>query len=257
MNRLIIDLGNSRLKWMLSDGEQAPSPAAITLQEAPLNRLLDHHWRSLPPPGQVIVSSVADKETNTSLSLWCKEQWRTTPRFLQSCAYARGVSNAYREPARLGVDRWAALVAAFSLWPGEPLCIADCGTAVTFDALNGDGRHLGGLILPGLALMRHALSDGTAGILESISPLPGKEWLGRSTESGIALGCIRAITTLLEQGAARLGKTAKTEVRCLLTGGDAPLLLPYLSKRWQHHPNLVLEGTRLLAEDETCTLCKP
>ncbi len=253
MKRLLIDLGNSRLKWAVAEGDRlVTAPESLALQGTPLTERLAQRWRHLPPPDQIAVSSVAGPEADNALARCCAERWGITPRFLRSTARARGVVNAYPDPARLGIDRWAALIAAHTRWPGETLCVADCGTAVTFDALEGNGRHLGGLILPGLTMMQHALSAGTAGASPGPSPLPDQDaWLGRSTDEGILLGCIGAITAILERNAARLGKQTKSEVRCLLTGGEASRLLPYLSERWQHSPALVLEGTGILAENET------
>jgi len=230
MSLLLVDLGNSRVKWMWSTDGGATTARAVSRRDHPLSELWERCWEGLPTPNGVVAASVAGEAIDASLSRWCEARWGLTPHFLSSTVAAHGVSNAYRDPAKLGVDRWAALVAAHTAWPGRTLCIADCGTAVTFDALEGNGQHLGGLILPGLT--------------------PERGWLGRDTESGIGLGAIRAITATLEQSATVLGNETQTEVTCLLTGGDAPHLLPHLGKRWQHQPTLVLEGVRILAEEE-------
>ena len=251
MSLLLVDLGNSRVKWMWSADGGATTARAASRRDHPLSELWERCWEGLPTPRGVVVASVAGEAIDASLSRWCMARWGLAPRFLSSTVAAHGVSNAYRDPAKLGVDRWAALVAAHTAWPGTTLCIADCGTAVTFDALEGNGQHLGGLILPGLTLMQRALSSATAGIESEGSSSPERGWLGRDTESGIGLGAIRAITAALEQSATELGNETQTEVTCLLTGGDAPRLLPHLGDRWQHHPTLVLEGARILAEEET------
>ncbi len=256
MKQLIIDLGNSRLKWMVYDNARPGTPSAAILCESPFVELLNHRLGKLPRPHQVVICSVADKKNNTLISQWCTKNWGLTPLFLRSKPSACGVSNAYQDPGQLGVDRWVALIAAHSLWPNETLCIADCGTAVTIDGLEGSGQHLGGLILPGLTLMQHALQEGTTGIQCKETPLPDLSPFGNSTESGISLGTLRAITSTLERCVTELGNTAKTEVRCVITGGDAPRLLPHLERKWWHHPTLVLEGARILAANETSTAYK-
>jgi len=135
------------------------------------------------------------------------------------------------------------------LFPGQAVCIADCGTATTIDALDRGGQHLGGVILPGLKLMQASLQSGTAEItLQNSNPASDNSRFGRDTGSAVILGCHYAVTGAMKQMAGKLGKTAESEVICIITGGDAAQLLPYLDDKWQHRPELVLEGARILAD---------
>ncbi len=252
MNWLIIDFGNSRIKWAEWNGKRIKPAGTIEYRNRPLSQLWKQCWINRPPPQRVIVTSVAQQQANESLSAWCNKTWGIPAEFLHSSAQACGVSSGYREPLRLGVDRWAAIIAAHHLFPGQTVCIADCGTATTIDALDSNGQHLGGLILPGQRLMQHSLYSGTARIgLPDSNPESENLSFGEDTSSAVTLGCRYALVGAMEQMAAKLGKTAESEVVCIITGGDAVQLLPYLDGRWQHRSELVLEGARILADNNT------
>ncbi len=254
MNWLIIDFGNTRLKWAQWNDNQLGPENAIEYGCYSLQQLWNQCWGNLTHPQRVIVVSVAEQRANRSLSAWCDETWGIPAEFLHSSAWACGVSNGYQNPSRLGVDRWAALIAVQQRFPGQTVCIADCGTAVTIDALDGNGQHLGGVILPGLNAMRASLQSSTAGInLQESPPISESGDFGRDTESAITLGCLCAITGAMAQTAGKLGKTAESEVICIITGGNAEQLFSCLDGKWQHRPKLVLEGAMILADNNTTT----
>ncbi|HFC53183.1 MAG TPA: type III pantothenate kinase, partial [Gammaproteobacteria bacterium] len=133
-------------------------------------------------------------------------------------------------------------------FPGRAVCIADCGTAVTIDCLDGGGRHEGGVILPGLTLMQESLYAATAGLAPQCPSELERGRLGRDTASGIFLGCRHALAGAMERVAAESSEEGGAPV-CLITGGAAPALLPYLDSRWQLRSHLVLEGARILAQE--------
>ncbi len=253
MNWLLIDIGNSRLKWADWRGAQLTAGGAVEYQGRPLPQLWEQCWRGRGEPQRVVAISVAGDQVNRSLSQWCSRTWGVVVEFPDSQPRACGVINGYREPARLGVDRWAALVAVHSLFGRQAVCVADCGTALTVDMLDPCGRHLGGIVLPGLTAMRSSLQRSTAGI----GPLQGRsaaenEEPGRDTESAVMLGCFYAASGAMERAAGRLRRIAEataSDVRCVITGGDARQLLPHLRGQWHYRPQLVLEGARVLAED--------
>ncbi len=252
MNWLIVDVGNSRLKWARWNGSRIEPEGAIEYRNHALPQLWEQCWDNRARPDRIIVASVAPPQVDSSLSEWCHSAWHIPAEFLRSNARTRGVSSAYREPTRLGIDRWAALIAAHHIFPEQAICIADCGTAATIDALDGNGQHLGGIILPGLKLMQASLPSGTAGIDAQKNPSRSESGLfGQDTGSAITLGSHYAITGAMEQAAGKLGKTTGSEVICIITGGDAGQLLPHLDSRWQHRPELVLEGARILADNNT------
>jgi len=169
MGFLAIDIGNTRLKWALY---AAPHPGATLLHHGAtfleaIDELAETAWSGLPEPSSMLGSIVANegirRRTEEQLELWDVE-----PRWVVSSASAGGVTNGYDHPNRLGVDRWVAMIGArqrvLARGPALPVLVVMVGTAVTVDALDVDGRFLGGLILPGFGLMLRALEMGTAGL---------------------------------------------------------------------------------------------
>lgn len=160
----------------------------------------------------------------------------------RSTAAALGVSNAYEQPERLGVDRWLSLLAAHRYYPGKR-CIVDCGTAITVDILD-QGRHLGGLIAPGLATMRKSLHSETAALdaVDCSSDLH----FARHTAAAITGGTLMAAIGLIRSAMQRLAG----DYRLLLTGGDAELLAAKLELPLIVDRDLVLKGLSVLADTE-------
>jgi type III pantothenate kinase len=241
MRTLLLDLGNTRLKWKIFNESDRGA--------------LTHHsdaacWQplwSLAKPDQVLLASVQSERAANLLAL-IKQEWaiqpvqvRTPARF--PCADGREWVNAYSEPARLGVDRFLAMIAAMKLAGDQRLCVSMVGTAQTIDVVDALGKHLGGLILPGPNLMRTTLHQNTAAL-----PLVDREetntpWLGTNTESGIAIASLRA-------GAALLGQVcAEHQVaHCLISGGAAKAMIVASKLAAVVHEELVLTGLECWAD---------
>jgi type III pantothenate kinase len=154
--------------------------------------------------------------------------------WLASSAAACGVSNGYDTPQQLGTDRWAALIAARALHAG-PAVVVMAGTATTIDALDAGGIFRGGLILPGLTLMRAALAGNTADL-----PHATGHYRPQPTNTGDAIvsGAIHATLGAIE----RIRATLDDNALCLLSGGAAGELAPQLGLPHRLIDNLVLEG---------------
>lgn len=231
---LAVDAGNSRIKWGLRDGDTWTAVGAVPGGDtAALSRV----WQDLPHPAKAVVSNVAGEETRARLSLalapLCDEVLWASAQSAQC-----GVANGYRTPSQLGSDRWAALIGTRSLVQG-PCLVACAGTAFTADALDADGRFLGGIIVPGLRLMQQALAQNTAalGAVDGVfAPFPDNT--ADAMRSGALLALAGAVEQMLSQLEAQTGKCP----RCILSGGDAPALLPLLPPSAQQVENLVLEG---------------
>jgi type III pantothenate kinase len=148
-----------------------------------------------------------------------------------------GLVSCYAQPARMGVDRWLAMLGARQASSG-PLCVIDAGTAITLDLVAAQGRHEGGYILPGADLMRRALTADTGQIqvdaLDAPTLIPGSD-----TQTCVNAGGWRAVI-----GAVQSVLADYPEHRALLTGGLAPVLLE-MGLSATHHPHLVMEGLRL------------
>lgn len=241
---LLVDAGNSRLKWAAWQDGRWIDRGAVPVSQAdePAAR-----WTELDPEW-VGVSCVAGAEVRGVLEGVFRELG--VPVFwLASRAEGHGIRNGYAQPEQLGSDRYATLIACQRLGL-TPCVVAGIGTAVTVDALTGEGEFLGGLILPGLGLMRAALCEGTAGVRTAAGAFMG-EAAGFPTatdsgvETGIRLAVAGAIRAMCQRLCARLGR----EVGVVLTGGDAALLAGDLAMPVQVRDDLVLEGLRWVAED--------
>ncbi|MGH8127118.1 MAG: type III pantothenate kinase [Gammaproteobacteria bacterium] len=239
---LIVDLGSTQVAWRGPDGfgvavhEGRPGEVLVARLGAPF-------------PQRVVVGSVAAAEVTEVLCSTLRRCWNTTPELLRSTAEAGGVRNGYRDPAQLGVDRWAAVVAAFYVH-GGPLLVADCGTALTLDYVDADGVHHGGLIAPGLGAMRAALVRNTRLTVQAIDgDIQDIPAFGQDTPAAVAAGCMEAVTGLLERVQARVSAAEKSPCRLFITGGDAETILAHLASPWQPMPHLVLDGLGLLARE--------
>ena len=237
---LCIDCGNTRLKWGLHDGRQWLKQAALPLDE--LYRL-QREFAGLPRPSKVFACSVAGDEArgaveSTVVALGLTVTW------LSSQAKQCGVTNTYAIPAQLGADRWAALIGARHLFQGDCL-VVNAGTATTIDVLDRNGVFQGGLILPGITLMRASLALNTARL-----PLADGEYqpLPRNTADAIASGALLATAGAIARMYAHLA--AGEGSTCLLTGGAAAALLPLLEVPWRAVDQLVLEGLKRIAQVE-------
>jgi type III pantothenate kinase len=239
---LAIDAGNTRTKWGVFDeaGEMAAQGAVDNSQ---LDRLaLDGAaWIGCR---RAVVSNVADGEVEQQLQTLLEAQ-QLPALWVKSEAAACGVINNYARPGQLGTDRWAALVAAWNLCR-EPCVVATAGTALTVDALSADGVFLGGLIVPGLQMMRESLAAGTAGL-----PLARGNLCEYPTGTADAIysGAINAMAGAVERMCARLEERENRPSRCLLSGGDAAMIIPALHRPAEIADNLVLQGLFLIERE--------
>jgi type III pantothenate kinase len=241
---LLVDLGNSRLKWAC----RAPGvwdTGAVSHRQRDMAQVLDEAWRGLAGPEKIVMASVAGADARSALETWTVRHWGVAPQGVTARSRQAGVINGYREPERLGPDRWAALIGARAL-TDRPACIVDCGTAVTVDALSADGVFVGGMIFPGLSLLRQGLAAGTAGLAAS----PGEAVPGcaRSTADGIAAGTLFGLAGAVERLIRECRRVLDGPVQVFLTGGDAALLRAQLESPVIEVPDLVLKGLARLTE---------
>src|SRR5688572_12793185 len=158
---LAIDAGNSRVKWGWHDGSDWTSIATVSLIEfAATSDHINPFSVTHEDPERIIISNVAGEGAHHLLINWTSI-FDVEPLWLRAEAERCGVRNLYERPEQLGPDRWAALIAARALHPSGPALVVNAGTATTVDMLSGDGRFLGGAILPGVELMRFVLHEHT------------------------------------------------------------------------------------------------
>jgi type III pantothenate kinase len=157
-----------------------------------------------------------------------------------------GLRNNYRNPAQLGCDRFASAIGAHALFPGKPLIVATCGTATTLDAVTADGVFLGGMILPGLGLMATSLARNTAQLPQVAQHIAISKPFADNTDDAIVSGCIAAQVGAIERAVAAHAMQSGT-VQCVLSGGAAAMIAPYLSIPHDRVDNLVLIGLQTVA----------
>ncbi|HEY8683844.1 MAG TPA: type III pantothenate kinase [Rhodanobacter sp.] len=237
--RLLLDLGNTRLKWALQQQSGAwLAQGAVGWQED-MAALLMPLWTVLPQPSLVAAASVVDIEREAQVAAVVFHLFSVEQTWVRTPASACGVHNAYAEPQRLGVDRFLAMVAAHAEGY-SPCVLAGVGTALTLDALAADGRHLGGLIAPGPQLMQQSLLGATARVRPE---RPGNILeLADNTADALASGCWQAAAALIERFATRMAGQLDGTSTLILAGGDAAQLLPLLSLPAQLTQDSVLRG---------------
>lgn len=242
---LLIDAGNTRVKWALA-GAEAPGdwPAHGAVPHDALSQCAAQ-WQGVPLV-RVLVSNVAGTAMAIRIAAALAEA-RVRPETIEwfgSVPARAGIVNDYRQPAQLGCDRFAALIGARYRFPAEPLLVVGCGTATTIDALDASGRFAGGMILPGPGLMAQALAQHTAQ-LPAVAAAAPPAIFADNTEDAIASGCLHA-----QAGAIALARQAMPGARCLLSGGAADSIAPLLASPVERIDHLVLLGLHVAALSE-------
>lgn len=242
---LLIDIGNSRMKWAkLQQGELSGYGSCDYRVVTDWASLFEHH----ESPEAVFVASVAAEEVFEQLSQQLVSLWGAHPVQLHSAQRCCGVSNSYTQYERLGIDRWAAILAAYDR-THAPLCVIDCGSAMTLDAVDGEGRHLGGYIVPGLQMQQKVLLHGTARVSEPMGKQAGGDW-GRNTQECVVHGIAQELAALIERSVKQLEQQMQGAVRVVMTGGDAGLVLPLLNMAVEYEQHLVLQGMALMVQQD-------
>jgi len=248
----VVDVGNSAIRWMPVD--RSDPAGKVYWQHDTIITALDQAWGAVTTiPTDVICSCVAGDDFRQAMTQWCQQNWQIEPLYIRSPANGCGVENAYHIADHLGADRWAAIVAAHELYQ-QPVCIVDCGTAITIDVIEANGSHQGGLIFPGLNVMKTALLDHTDIELEE-SESGNSRLFARNTADALGGGGLYTVIAALDRIVADVAVEMKRNLINVITGGDAESLIPLLSGDYDHHPDLVLDGLVKISESclEACT----
>lgn len=240
---LLLDLGNTRLKWAWArDG--AISHRGAT-PHADLPDRLSALWASQTPPARIVAASVAGEAKQRVLERWASTRWGSAIRWVSTPTEALGVRNGYALPQSLGVDRWLAMVAAYHHFR-TAVCVVDCGSAVTVDLVGADGLHRGGAIVPGLRMMRRALGQDAAR-LPTIEAEPTGRLPATDTATGIAAGTLLGLAAMVDGLCRRVAGEVSGQAVRVLTGGDADVIAPWLAGDFHIDPDLIFKGLLLTA----------
>lgn len=250
MTALLLDVGNSRLKWGVLDDDNIRRTGHIT-HDSIRERGLREMTSKLPHRvDAVFASNVAGTSFATRLSGVVGLHCHCDVRFARSERRGWGVTNSYRQPRRMGVDRWVAMVGAWVETQSSCL-IVDVGTAVTIDALDDNGVHLGGQIIPGVATMAKSLSRATSDIplvrASAKRVANDLEMFGHNTTAAVREGSQNALVGAIER-AIRTLQSNGYDPTIILTGGDASRILKSLDATPLHRPHLVLQGLAHMLE---------
>lgn len=246
--KLLIDIGNTRIKWACIGSTGLTESQNFTRSKTGVKSLLNKHWKDLKKISSIYVSNVAGDKIAQQLTEWTEKQWQLTPTFIHSEAKRFGVTNSYSEPELLGVDRWLAMISARQ-HARQASCIIDCGTAITIDIVTKLGEHQGGMILPGLTLMREALTNN-ANNLNEVAEDSNFKTLAINTQSAIQAGTLYTVTASLERVIDDLNQQFDDRIRFIITGGDAEILMPLLPTSIVYYPDIVLKGLAYYARQD-------
>ncbi len=249
MTFLALDIGNTRLKWAQY---ASPSPGAVLLAQGAeflenIDKLADGAWGHLVAPRHILGCAVAAH----AIKLRLQEQmelWDVSPQWVVASEAEAGVRNGYDYPTRLGADRWVAMIGAFHrmLAQGQPrpIVVVMVGTAVTVEAIDAQGKFLGGLILPGHGIMLRALESGTAGLHV---PTGDVKEFPTNTSDALTSGGTYAIAGAVERMVQHVRAHCGAEPMCIMTGGAGWKMAPSMSVPFELVDNLIFDGLLQMA----------
>ncbi len=245
---LLVDIGNSRIKWAVLRGRRLGRQSALEhagLTQQDLQRRVLRGTRGI---SRILVCSVAGPRLERLFSAAARQATGIAPEFVTSVRKAGGVTTRYGEPWKLGVDRFVAVIAAYQIARARGACVIDVGTALTIDLIDGDAVHQGGAILPGPPLMVSSLLKKTAGISRRARRgATGGGLFARNTRDAMEQGARYATAAVIDRAVAEAQLLLRRPPLLLLTGGGADRIIPLVQGSWVSVPDLVLRGTALRA----------
>ncbi len=241
---IFLDCGNRCLKAQSRDAGKLTSSYVCSYQTnwiQPLNL-----WMRDVPAAHCYLASVLDSDRQQQLEQFLAQGFGDSVTRFTTEPEAFGVTNAYRQPERLGVDRWLSLLAAAQMVSGNVIII-DAGSAITLDLLRADGQHLGGAILPGL----NTPVDEFKRIFKNIDfndpKIKQTSQPGCSTEAAIHIDYARSSSEILPGLVDRWINCFEDDAILLLAGGDAARVQREIDRPGRIVPDLVFRGMRRLA----------
>jgi type III pantothenate kinase len=239
MTMLLVDAGNTRVKWAIAHADAAPGEwtAHGAVVHAELDGLKDA-WAGHGVT-RALVSNVAGTAIRERLAALLP---LSQPEWFGAQPELAGLRNRYRNPSQLGADRFAAALGARTLAPGQALVVATCGTATTVDGVTAGGDFVGGMILPGLGLMLSSLARGTAQLPDTSAQEALPPTFADNTLDAIRAGCVAAQAGAIERAFAALPAAL-----CIVSGGAAGHVAPALSVPYRMLDNIVLVGLHAAA----------
>lgn len=248
---LAIDIGNTRLKWAVYEAAHAGSALLAHGAEflENIDKLADGPWQQLAAPERMLGCCVAGDAVKRRTEEQMEELWDVPAHWVVSSAEEAGLVNGYDHPTRLGADRWVAMIGARHRMLGagaaRPMVVVMVGTAVTVEAIDTDGRFLGGLILPGHGIMLRALESGTAGLHV---PTGEVKAFPTNTSDALTSGGTYAIAGAIERMVQHVRLHCGAEPACYMTGGAGWKMAPHLAEPFELVESLIFDGLLEIAQ---------
>jgi len=245
---LVIDVGNTRLKWAWLTSTGLSDQRAVVHRAAKPGIWTTALFESGQLPSRVLVSNVAGPEMAKRLTRLTKKVFSANIEFVTAAQEFQGLTNGYLDPTLLGADRWLAMIGAWTK-ARSALCVVDVGTAVKVDSVDAGGQHLGGLIVPGIHMMREALMNETSDIAEAVwhstPSLAGI--LANNTIGAVSRGAVFALAGLADRAAEVTEQSTGVKPKLFITGGDAGMITGTMRSHGEIVPDLVLQGLAVIA----------
>jgi type III pantothenate kinase len=245
---LVIDVGNTRLKWAWLSSTGLSDQQAVVHRGSRPESWSTVLFTSPQRPERVLISNVAGEKMGRMLSKLTKKSFGVKAEFVTAEAQFQDLSNGYLDPRLLGVDRWLAVIGAWTA-ARTALCVVDAGTAVKVDSVDANGQHLGGLIVPGIHMMRETLLKQTSDIAraaeQSTPSLAGV--LANNTIGAVSRGAVFALAGMTDLVADFISQHVGAKPKLFITGGDAGLITGAMRLQGEIVPDLVLRGLAAVA----------
>jgi type III pantothenate kinase len=255
---VLVDIGHNRIKWAVFNQNNLSEQISYEYNLKNYIKIISelvNGWVVLPkPPSRILISSVAEKEFNANLEQQIWDSYELEPEYLVPGKSFQKLKNGYSEPDLLAIDRWLSLVGAYSLNNNKKsihsaFCVIDCSTAITVDAVDSNGKHLGGLIIPGIRLMEQSLITNTKSIKsnkELVSnhnacdqSINKNSFLANNTNHAMIGGIYYAVVTYIENIVADLVALINSNYKVYLTGRDADQLINMLNSDVTRENNMI------------------
>ncbi len=242
--KLLLDIGNSSVKWALQEQEEFTSTGAFSYKKNNFEQDIQENLLFSEKLSGVLVSNVGGNEIFNTLNARVKKQWQQECWQPSVSASFKELKNSYSDTQQMGLDRWLAMIASWEKYQSA-LCLVGCGTALTIDLINHEGQHLGGYIVPGIELMQTALVNNTEQINAVVKNQASLDY-AKDTQSAINNGAFLAAVSMIEHVINKFSNESNCKPKCIISGGMAETIKPLLTHSFQHEPNLVLVGLSIL-----------
>ena len=245
---LVIDVGNTRLKWAWLTSTGLSDQQAVIHRDVKAGIWTAALFDPSQKPERILVSNVAGAGMARLLTTLARDTFGVKPEFITAAPQFAELKNGYLDPYLLGADRWLALIGAWTRVHSS-LCVVDAGTAVKVDSVDAGGQHLGGLIVPGIHMMREALLKRTADIAkaagQSTPSMAGI--LANNTIGAVSRGGVFALAGMADRAAEMIESGTGVKPKLLITGGDAGMITGTMRLQGEVVPDLVLQGLAVIA----------